>query len=58
MPTLVVTVPVQAVDRPGIPLAQALREVAMIIETQTPPPSSWTHLDRITRNSKATWTYA
>jgi hypothetical protein len=58
MPTLIVTVPVTAVDRPGIPLAQALREVAAVIETNTPPPSSWTHLDRISRTSKATWTYA
>jgi hypothetical protein len=60
MPTLIVTVPVLAQDRPARPLAQALREIADVIETpsQITPAASWTHLDRILRTSKATWTYA
>jgi hypothetical protein len=59
MPTLVVTITVPQNDRStGIQMAQTLREIIPVIETQVPLQASWTHPDRITRQPKATWTVA
>lgn len=44
------------VMRPGVPMAQVMREVLPIIETMIPMKSGFMP-DRITGETKAEWTY-
>jgi hypothetical protein len=45
-------------DRPGIPIAQILREVTPVVELQIPVRASHTYNDRLYGTTKATWTWS
>jgi len=54
--TLVIDVP-NFIDRPGIPIAQIMREVVPLVEAAIPLLSGQ-HLDRFSQQPKASWNVA
>ena len=45
-------------DRPGVPLAQILRDIADTLDTAVPVPASYTLRDKLFNTTRATYTYA
>lgn len=59
MPNFVLTINVPAtVDRPGVTIAQIMRELVPVIECSIPVKASDSHRDRLYNVTKATYTWS